>query len=164
MKHLTAIILISILVATGTRFSFARSISDWNIVKASVGKEVYLLTKNKTAHFGILRSADDNEVTLQIATKENLDTRTTAIDRNEILKIREARLRFDGRRWKEGALIGAAVGAGAGLATVAARRNEGDGQVSLAVPVFALYGAGAGALAGYFVKKGHKKGKTIYSV
>lgn len=128
------------------------------------GQEVYLQTKNKTTHFGILRNADDKELGIQIARKESLDSQVTTIQRNEIATIREAELRFKGNNIGKGAWIGAAVGAGAGILTVYARRKEGDGQIGLAVPVFAIYGAGAGALVGYFVKKSHKKRKTIYSI
>lgn len=142
----------------------AQQTYDWATVKSFVGQEIFVQTQNKGAVFGILRGADDGGITLQVANRRSLDPQSTLFLRNEVAIIRSAELRFGGRNTGKGALIGAGAGAAAGFLTVLARRKDGDGQTALAVPAFTIYGAGIGAVVGFFVKKSHKKGKMIYTI
>lgn len=150
------------LVALNVPTVSAKPQGSWEAVKTSVNQAVAVETKTGAAIFGILRVANDNEIKIQIAGKKELNDREMTVQRGEVKKIRQAELRYGESRVGTGALIGAAGGAGIGVITVLSD-NTNDGQVALAIPVYALYGAGIGALIGLFSKKTHRKGKIIYS-
>ena len=126
-------------------------------------QEIAVQTRDGKTNFGFLRAVTDGEIKVQIAGKKNLAATETVFDRQNVRKVWRATLRFGGRNIGKGALIGAGAGAGIG-AVGAAAANDDDGLAFAAVPLFALYGAGIGAVAGIFVKKSHKKGELVYSV
>ena len=146
--------------------AFARQKGDWNAVKNSSDREIAIKTKDGTKTFGILRLAADDEIRVQIAGKKDISSQEKTFRRDEIEKIWRATLRIGGRNTGKGALIGAAIGAGASLLTVgvAAAKKSNAEQVGAAVPMFAIYGAGIGAGIGFFSQKGHKKDELLYAL
>ena len=109
--------------------------------------------------YGVLREAGNEELKLLVVKKSYQNE--ILLKRDEVRRIWVAKLKF-GRNTIKGAGIGALTGAGSALAYVLANRDTSDGQIGIAVPVFAIYGVGIGAVIGFFVRKKHKKGKIIY--
>ena len=64
----------------------------------------------------------------------------------------------------KGAWIGAGAGLGAAFLTAWALSKRRDADACVGCGLFPLYGAGIGGVIGVLSKKGHKKGKLIYSV
>lgn len=144
--------------------SFGRQKGDWNSLSNFLNQEIAVQTRDGKTSFGFLRVVSDNEIKVQIAGKKNLAATETAFDRQTVRKVWRANLRFGGRNIGKGALIGAGAGAGIGAIGAATAKDNDDGLAFAAVPIFALYGAGIGAVAGIFVRKSHKKGALVYSV
>ncbi len=132
--------------------------------KNLVSQEIAIQKTSGEIVFGRLNSVNDSEIVVQIVTKNDITNSNETISKNEVKKLWQATLRFGERNTAKGALIGGGAGALAGFGYVIANRKSGDGQTGVAVPVFAIYGAGIGVLIGFFSKKGHKKGKLIYSL
>lgn len=142
--------------------------SDWNALADYLNREIAVKTKNGETKFGVLKSADAGEIKIQIVERKNQSGAETKFSRNEIVKVWSAQLRYGKRKTAKGALIGAGVGAAAGLIYVgtAAKGNSQtgpDGQAGVAVPVLPLGGAAIGSLLGAFSRKNHKKIKLIYA-
>jgi hypothetical protein len=141
----------------------AKQKGDWNAVKALSNMSIAVRTTNGETHFGLLQSADDTAITVQIAGSEDFTSQEIVFRRDEIEKVWRAKLRFSEKNIAKGALIGAGAGLGAALitASVLAGRNSDDPPVGLGA--FPLYGAGGGAIAGVFWKKKYKKQELVYS-
>lgn len=135
---------------------------DWRAVTNSINQEIAVETLDGKSAFGILRSADDGEIKIQIADRKRLTSQETIIRRGEITKVWRASLRYGGRRTGRGALIGAGIGAGVGSAL--AITHEDDGYAALGIIVYATLGTISGAVVGFFSKKEHKKTQLLYSV
>lgn len=133
--------------------------SDWNSLKNYLNSEVAVKTTNKKTVYGVLRVASDDELKLLAVTKSYQNE--VLLRRDEVETVWLAKLKF-GRNTIKGAGIGALAGAGSGLAYVLANRGNGDGQIGIAVPALAIYGAGIGGVIGFLVRKKHKKGKMVY--
>lgn len=159
---MTALCLILVFVAASVPPVFGvqnQQSNNWSALNNHLNEEIAVKTKNQKTLFGVLRSLSDNELKLQVVKKEY--SNEVSINRAEIEKIWLAKLRF-GRNTTKGAGIGAGAGAGIGLVYVIANRKSGDGQVGIAIPAFALYGAGIGAVIGFLSRKKHKKEQLIY--
>ncbi|MEP6924271.1 MAG: hypothetical protein ABI954_07385 [Pyrinomonadaceae bacterium] len=133
--------------------------NDWNSLKNYLNSEVAVKTANQKTVYGVLREAGNEELKLLVVKKSYQNE--VLLKRGEVERVWLAKLKF-GRNTIKGAGIGALAGAGAGLGLVLANRDSGDGQIGIAVPVFAIYGAGIGAVIGFLVRKKHKKGEIIY--
>jgi hypothetical protein len=92
-----------------------------------------------------------------------MSSQKITIKRAEVAKLWRARLRFEDNVGKA-ALIGAGAGVGVAfiVAGVMASKNEADPPTGAAL--FPLIGAGAGAVAGIFWKKKHRKLDLVYII
>jgi hypothetical protein len=133
--------------------------NDWNSLKNYLNSEVTVKTTDQKTVSGVLREASSGELKL-LVTKQNYQNEVL-LKRGDVEKVWTAKLKF-GRNTIKGAGIGVLAGAGAGLTYVLANRDNGDGQIGIAVPVLAIYGAGIGAVVGFFVRKKHKKEQLVY--
>lgn len=163
-KAFTILLSVSI-VAIGVLPGLAQT-DSWNSVKAMTGQDVAVKKSNGETVFGRMSSADDSGIVIRIASKTAVSDTNSTIAKSEVRKIWMAKLKFSGRQTAKGALYGAAIGAGVGAIIYAGLpRNEStDGLEVLAVPLAVGIGTGVGLLAGFFSKKGHKKGKLIYKL
>jgi hypothetical protein len=164
--------LISILIALGLLFNIAPTVSakpkgDWDSVKAlanSSNTSIAVKTKTGgTTHYGLLDSVDDSNLTIRIAGWDDMSSQKITIKRAEVARVWRARLRFEDNVGKA-VLIGAGTGVGVAfiVAGVLASKNEADPPTGAAL--FPLIGAGAGAVAGMFWKKKHRKLDLVYSI
>lgn len=156
---MTSILLIQIAPAV-----MAKQKGDWNDVKALAHYSAAVETKTGETYYGLLQSADDSGITLQIADLEGFTPQEINFQRNEVAKVWRARLRFGQHHVGKGALIGA--GTGLGVAYIAAARlaRTDPGDPPVGVGLFPFYGAAVGAVAGAFWKKKHKKQELVYSI
>lgn len=164
MKKLISILTALVLLAHIAPAVSAKQKSDWIIVKSMVDRSVAVKTKSGETHFGLIRSADDSSITIQIAGRDDFTAQEINFRRDEVEKVWQAKLRFNEANVAKGAWIGAGIGLGVAIAISVelAVRHEADANVG---GVFiTMIGAGAGAVAGKFWKKKHKKQKLVYSV
>jgi hypothetical protein len=163
MKTRIATLLTLVLLTNFFPTVSAKPKGDWNAVKALANTSIAVRTTNGETHFGLLQSADDNAITVQIAGKDDFTSQEIVFRRDEIEKVWRAKLRFGEKNIAKGALIGAGAGLGAALitASVLAKRNSDDPPVGLGA--FPLYGAGSGTIVGVFWRKKHKKQELVYS-
>ena len=164
MRTPTAILLSLLLAIQLAPAALAKSKGDWNAVKAFANHSVAVSTTSGETHFGLLQTVDDISLELQIAGSDDFTGQEIAIPRAEVLKVWRATLRFGQKNVGKGALIGAGAGLGIAFITagVFAAQHSDDPPVGLGA--FPIYGAGAGAFAGKFWRKGHKKESLVYSV
>ena len=163
MKKLISILMTSVLLLQIAPAIPAKSKGDWNAVKALTNSSVAVKTKTGETHYGLMRSADDSSITVQIADHDDFTPQEINFRRVEVTKVWRARLRFGQKNIARGAWIGAGAGLGAGYiaALIHSARDPGDPFVGGGL--FILYGAAAGAVAGRFWKKNHKKQELVYS-
>ncbi len=162
--------LISILIALGLLVNIgpiasAKPKGDWAAVKAIVGGQstsIAVKTNSDKTHYGLLDSIDDSSITIQVAGWDDMTSQKIRVRREHVTKVWRAQLRFEGNV-KKATLIGAGVGVGAAFiaAGILASKNEADTPAGAAL--FPLIGAGAGAVAGMFWKKKHRKLELVYS-
>ena len=162
---------ISILIALGLLVSIAPTASakpkgDWAAVKAIAGGQstsIAVKTTSDKTHYGLLDSIDDSGITIQVAGWDDMTSQRITVKREQVTKVWRAQLRFEGNV-KKAAWIGAGVGVGAAfiVAGVLASKDEADAPAGAAL--FPLIGAGAGAVAGMFWKKKHRKLELVYSI
>ena len=163
--------LISILIALGLLANIVPTVSakpkgDWAAVKALVGSQstsIAVKTNSNVTHYGLLDSIDDSGITIQIAGWDDMTSQRITVKREQVTKVWRAQLRFEDNV-KKAALIGAGLGVGAAfiVAGVLASKNEADAPAGAAL--FPIIGAGAGAIAGMFWKKKHRKLELVYSI
>ncbi len=163
--------LICILITLGLLVNIAPTVSakpkgDWAAVKAIVGSQstsIAVKTNSDKTHYGLLDSIDDSGITIQIAGWDDMTSQRITVRREQVTKVWRVQLRFEGNV-KEAALIGAGMGLGAAfiVAGVLASKNEADAPAGAVL--FPLIGAGAGAVAGVFWKKKHRKLELVYSI
>lgn len=145
-----------------------REKGDWSKVTAQVNEVIAVKTNSGTISFGKLTSANETEITVQLADKKRLTGGSSTFQRKDIKKIWKAEL-ADGKGLSKpvSAALGAGLGAGAGLGLgfgLLAATGGSDSGGPIVLGIIAA-GAGLGALAGYFSgKKGHKKNELIYEV
>ena len=120
--------------------------SDWSSLKQiAAGQAIKVTVKDGTSSQGDFQSASEDALVLRVAGEDRSIARDT---------VRRVSLKTNGRRGKH-ALIGAAIGAGGGLGAGIAIDNDcsatsivctGNQGKAILTPVFALLGAGIGAL------------------
>jgi outer membrane lipoprotein SlyB len=96
-----------------------------------------------------------------VRTADKNNAADVTLPRADVEKIWFADLSASSRKTLLGAGIGAAVGAGIGLIALKGSSGSGGGY-GAAVPVYAVVGAVAGGLAGFFIKDKNKKEQLIY--
>ena len=163
--------LISILIALGLLVNIAPIASakpkgDWAAVKAIVGSQstsTALKTNSDKTDYGLLDSIDDFGITIQVAGWDDMTSQRITVKREQVTKVWRAELRFEGNT-KKAALIGAGMGVCTAFiaAGILASKNEADPPAGAVL--FPLIGAGAGAIAGMFWKKKHRKLELVYSI
>lgn len=160
-----SLVLMFTFFSLSSQTAFAQK-DSWDSVKSVVTQEVAIKKNAGDMFFGRLNSVNENELVIQIANKTNLTTTNLTINKTEVEKVWQATLRFNERNTAKGALIGAGVGAAIGVAVTvsATKKSDSDGLEALSIPIIMLPAAGLGAIFGFFSKKGHKRGKLIYSV
>ena len=131
--------------------------NDWSKVTAlSGGSNLAVKLKDGKTIKGTLSSVSDT--TLSLTAKKG----AVEVKRDDVRTVHEVIKKGEGGK---GALVGTAVGAGAGLALGAvgdAQNQDGFGGEKLDnafVAGLTILGAGAGALAGYFI--GRRKSKRV---
>ena len=158
MKKIRAILLAPILfVHIGPTVS-AKEKSDRTAVKALANQSIAVKTKTGETYYGLMQSADDSGFTVQIADYDDFTSQEVNFKRDEVAKVWRASLRFDQKNIAKGAWIGA--GAGMGVSLIGATVKGAPRWCALSP----FYGAAAGAVAGAFWKKKHKKRELVYSI
>lgn len=156
-KIVSLLLIVAVLIVSAPPvFSAQTQTNDWNSLSSRLNREIAVKTSNKKTVFGILAALTENEITIQNDSNGKISFR-----REEVEKIWTAKLK-GGRNTGKGALIGSGAGAAAGLIYVAANRDSADGQLGLAVPALAVYGAGIGAVIGFFARSRNQKKQLIY--
>ena len=129
---------------------------DWSALKSVVaGSKLSVKLKTGKTVEGRLTGVSDDGLSLTVG------GRPTELKAVEVLRIH----RVGGSSAKKGALIGLAVGGGAGLAVGLAGSSADDSFNDLDAPVtagLAVLGAGAGALIGYAVGRSRRKRVLVY--
>lgn len=164
MKKLVSILITSILLIQIAPAVSARQRGDWNAVKALAHSSVALKTKTGETHYGLVQSADDSTITVQIAGDEDFTPQEINFQRDEVAKVWRARLRFGEKNIAKGAWVGAGAGLGAAVIYAAIQGAQRSSDPPVGVGLFPFFGAGAGAVVGNFWKKKHKKQELVYSV
>ena len=164
MNKLISILITSILLIQIAPGVSAKPKGDWNAVKALAKHSVAVKTKTGETHYGLIQSADDSSITLQIAGSDDFTPQEINLQRHEITKIWRARLRFSQKNIAKGAWIGAGAGVGAGFIAAAIQGARGSSDPPAGAALFPIIGAGVGAVAGHFWRKKHKKQELIYSI
>lgn len=164
MKKLTTTLLTFILLTEIASAAPARQKGDWSAVQALVKTSIGVKTKGGETHFGLLQSADDAGIEIQIAGHDDFTGQEISLRRDEVERVWIARLRFGQKNVGKGALIGAGAGLGAAYLTALVLSERGSSDPPVGVGLFPIYGAGIGAVSGVFWKKKHKKLELIYSV
>jgi hypothetical protein len=154
MFHKTfSVCLLLMLVLANFQTAMAQK-GSWEAVKNLVRRDAAVQKSDGETLFGRLNSVNDNEIVIHTADKKDFTNTLLTIPCNNVKKVWSADLRFGDRNTAKGAAIG--------FGYLLANRKSGDGQTSLAVPVFGLYGTGIGAAAGFFTKNKHKKEVLVY--
>src|SRR5215213_5317591 len=156
MKKLITILVTSALLVQIAPAVAAKSKGDWNTVKALAHSSVAVKTKTGETHYGLMQSADDSGITVQIAGDDDFTPQEINFQRDEVAKVWRATLRFGQKNIAKGAWIGASAGVAIPFITALAQRGQDTGA-NAGGGLFMIYGAGAGAVAGKFWKKNHKK-------
>ncbi len=162
VKRIFSVLLINSIFLVSVGFSFGKPKGDWKDIKTLVNQEIAIKVDGKKKKiFGLLKSADDNGIKMQIVLKRGLANSKTTFERSKIKKIWRALLFINKRNSAKGGMVGAGVGIGAGLIYVAALRRS-EPLAGVAVPVLAIAGGLIGGVGGYFSKKRHKKRDLVY--
>lgn len=118
-----------------------------------MGSAVAVQHANGKIVFGILDDVRADSLSMRAADKKGVSSSETILQQTAVRRVWRAELRSGGRQTGKGALIGlgasAAVGTGIFLGT---RSQDDDGLAGVAILLAAIYGAGIGALAGFFHK------------
>lgn len=163
MKKLISILMASVLLLQLAPAGLAKSKGDWNAVKALANASVAVKTKTGETHYGLMRSADDSSITVQIADHDDFTPQELNFQRDQVAKVWRARLRFGQKNIAKGAWIGAGAGLGAGYIGALIHSATDSGDAFVGGGLFIIYGAAAGAFLGRFWKKNHKKQELVYS-
>ena len=163
MRNIIVSVLSLVLFTSNIAVVSAKPQGDWSAVKNLPAKEgIAIKTKDGVTSFGVFVSSDDSGISILVADKERVVSQETVFQRGEIKKVWRAKLRFDENNMAKGAWIGAGLGAAFLMAWALSKQRDADACVGCGL--FPLYGASIGAVIGVFSKKGHKKGKLIYSI
>src|SRR4030095_7641201 len=113
-KHTATLLTLVLLIQIAPPVS-AKAKGDWNAVKALANNSIAVRTKNGDTRYGLLQSADEAGITVQIAGTEDFTPQEISFRRDEIEKVWSAKLRFGERNIAKGAWIGVGVCVVAGV-------------------------------------------------
>ena len=94
MKKLITILMTSMLLIQIAPAVSAKQKGDWNNVKAFLHYSIAVKTKLGETYFGLMQSADDSSITVQIADEKGFTPQEINFQRNEVAKVWSATLRF----------------------------------------------------------------------
>ena len=163
-NKLIVILITSVLLTQTTPAVAAKQKGDWNTVKAMANHSVAVKTKSGETHYGLMQFADDSGFTVQIAGDDDFTAQEISFQRDEVARVWRATLRFGQKNIAKGAWIGAGTGVGVGMAVAAIKGATGSSDPPTWGALYPFFGAGAGAVAGTFWKKKHKKQELVYSI
>ena len=129
---------------------------DWSALKSvATGSKLSVKLRTGKTVEGRLTGVSDDALSLTVG------GRPAELKAVEVLRVH----RVGGSSAKKGALVGLAVGGGAGLAVGLAGSSVDDSFNELDAPITAgltVLGAGAGALVGYAVGRSRRKRVLVY--
>jgi hypothetical protein len=159
-RSFVTVILAASLLLSSVNAMAQSQMDDWSKVTAlSTGSNLAVKQKNGKTIKGTLSSTSDSALTL------NAKSGPVEIKRDDVRAVHEVIKKGSGAK---GALIGTAVGAGAGAAfgaIVDAQNENGFGGEKLDnafVAALTVLGAGAGAITGYFIGRRGNKRVLVY--
>jgi hypothetical protein len=164
MKNFIATLLSLTVLIQITPAVSAKPKGNWNAVIALANRSIAVETTNGETHYGLLQSADDAVIVVQIAGTEDFTTQEMSLRRVEVRKLWRAKLRFGEKNIAKCAWIGAGVGFGATVVTLSAVAGKENADRALGAVWLPVLGAGTGAIVGVFWKKKHKKQELVYSI
>ena len=164
MQKFISILISSVLLVQIAPAVLAKQKGNWNLVKALANSSVAVKTKTGETYYGLMKSADDSSIVIQIADYDDFTPQEINFQRNEIAQIWRARLRFGQKNIAKGAWLGAGAGFGVGFIASAVIAARGGSDPPTGAGLYPILGAGAGAIAGNFWKKNHKKQGLVYSI
>jgi hypothetical protein len=164
MKKLFSILISSVLLIQTAPAVLAKQTGNWDLVKALANSSVAVKTKTGETYYGLMKSADDSSIAVQIADYDDFTPQEISFQRDEVAKVWRARLRFGEKNIAKGAWLGAGAGFGVGFISSAIIAARGGSDPPTGAGLYPMLGAGAGALAGTSWKKGHKKQALVYSI
>jgi hypothetical protein len=164
MKKLISILISSVLLVQTVPAVLAKQKGSWDLVKALANSSVAVMTKTGETYYGLMKSADDSSISVQIADYDDFTPQEINFQRNEVAKVWRARLRFGEKNIVKGAWLGAGAGFGVGLIASAIIAARGGSDPPTGAGLYPIFGAGAGALAGNAWKKNHKKEALVFSI
>lgn len=131
----------------------ASGVGTWAAVQAlTAGEKVVVKTKDGARKTGRFDSATDLQLVIM------RDGRQVAYARDQVRLVQINR----GTSRGKGALVGAAIGGGGGLAIGTGVYESAEGEfIGAVIPVIAVIGAGIGAGLGALIGKGNKN-VTVY--
>jgi hypothetical protein len=135
----------------------AKPKGNWNSVIALTNHSIAVETTSGETHYGLLQSADDGTMMVQIAGADDFTTQAVSLRREEVRKVWRAKLRFGEKNIAKGAWVGAGVGLTATVVTLSAVSGRENADRALGAAWLPVLGAGTGAIVGVFWKKKHKK-------
>lgn len=156
--HFLTMLLLLIYVSPVTAQTGSKS-GDWSTLNSQTNNEVAVKAENRKTVFGILMVTNPAEIKVRISGDNNISD--VIFKREEVEKVWLAELNSSSRKTLIGAGVGAAVGAGIGLVALKSSDERGGGY-GAAVPFYAVCGALAGGVAGFFVRQKNKKERMIY--
>jgi small nuclear ribonucleoprotein (snRNP)-like protein len=161
VKNLLSILTICSIILISNNFAAAQTRGSWAGVQNLVNLEIAVKTRNGKTIYGVLKSADDSSLKLQIAEKKSVSRNETSLSRVEIEKIWRANLFINKRKTAKGALIGAGIGS-AIMGVGAVAQGDDDGLAGVGFVLGAIPGALVGGTIGFFKKKKHEKGALVF--
>lgn len=132
---------------------------SWDTLNTYLNKEIAVKAKSRKTVFGILTSVNADAITVRAAGKNNVAE--VSLRREDVGKIWLAELNASSRKTLIGAGIGAGAGAVIGLIALKGSSGQGGGY-GAAVPLYAVVGAVAGGVTGFFMRDKNKKEQLIY--
>jgi hypothetical protein len=162
-KFIATLLSLTVLIQITPTVS-AKPKGNWNSVIALTNHSIAVETTKGETHYGLLQSADDGTMMVQIAGADDFTTQAVSLRREEVRKVWRAKLRFGEKNIAKGAWVGAGVGTAATVVTLSAVAGKENADRALGVAWLPLLGAGTGAIVGVFWKKKHKKQELVYSI
>jgi small nuclear ribonucleoprotein (snRNP)-like protein len=162
-KFMATLLTLTLLIQIAPAVS-AKPKGSWDAVKALTNRSIAVKTTKGETYYGLLNSADDAGIAVQVAAKEDFTPQEISLRRNEVQKVWHAKLRFGESNIAKGAWIGTGVGFAATVITLSAVAGSENADRAVGAVWFPFLGAGIGAVAGVFWKKKHKKQELVYSI
>jgi hypothetical protein len=160
-KNLLSVLIICSIILISNNFVAAQTRGSWASVQNLVNQEIAVKTRTGKTIYGVLKSADDGGLRLQIAEKKSVSRNETSLLRGEIEKIWRANLFINERKTAKGALIGAVAGS-AIMGGGAVAQGDDDGLAGVGFVLGIIPGALVGGTIGFFSKKKHEKGALVF--